>query len=290
MPMPPLLALCRPHQWMKNLFVGLGAVFSHHWTDAYAVDAGLAFLAFCLGASAVYVHNDMRDAEADRLHPTKRLRPLAAGTVSATAAGWLAAALLLSALGLAWASSPANVALLGTYIALNVAYTLRLKRMVIVDVFSIAAGFLLRVLAGTIGIGIPPSSWLQLCTLMLTLFLGFAKRRAEMDAGSGGEANPGREVLGAYSATLLDQLTAITATCSILTYALYTVSEETIAVHGSHALIYTVPVIAHGMFRYLYLLHVRSSAVQDTALAVLQDGPLRWTAMTWLLMSLVILA
>lgn len=288
--MHPLIALCRPHQWMKNAFVLVGAVFGHHWSDPQAGQALLAFVAFCLGASAVYVFNDMRDMEADRMHPTKRLRPLAAGTVQMDTARRLAAVLALLALALAWLSSPGNLLLLGGYLVLNLAYSLKLKQMVIVDVFAIAAGFQLRVLAGTLGIGIPPSSWLLLCTLMLTLFLGFSKRRAEIDATADGPLPVSRVVLESYSVTLLDQLTAITATCSILTYALYTVSEETIAVHGSHALVYTVPLIAFGMFRYLHLLHVRSSTAQDTALAVLRDRPLGLTVIAWLVTSAVILA
>lgn len=175
-----IIRLLRPHQYIKNGFVLLGVVFSHQWDNATLLSASLAFLAFCAMASAVYVLNDIFDVEADRLHPKKRHRPIASGAISVRAAWGMFAGLAMLSLALGSAVGYWVPALLSTYLVLNVAYSLRLKHVVILDVFVISAGFMLRILAGTVGLGIAPSHWLLLCGLMVTLFLGFAKRRAEL--------------------------------------------------------------------------------------------------------------
>ena len=163
-----VLRLMRPHQWLKNGFVLVGPFFAHAWHDGDVVNAViLAVVAFCLMSSAVYVVNDLSDVEADRLHPTKRNRPLAAGTVSTSFAVMLAVALFLSALTAAWLASSEVLIILLCYLVMNLAYSWRLKQVVILDVFIIAAGFMLRILAGTTGIGIEPSSWLLLTGLMI---------------------------------------------------------------------------------------------------------------------------
>lgn len=292
--MPPLIQLLRPHQWVKNGFVLIGPLFAHAWQDlSVAAGAASAFFAFCLLSSAVYIGNDFVDREEDRRHPEKRRRPLAAGTVSLTAA--LATALFCLAAGLALAYGvfspfglPASQApwLFPAYLLLNVAYTLKLKHVVILDVFAIAAGFLLRILAGTIGLGIAPSHWLLLCGLMLTLFLGFAKRRAELTAlGEEGEGH--RQVLCQYSLALLDQFLALTAAATILGYSLYTVAPETLARHGG-GLIVTVPCVVYGLLRYLWRLH--DGAGGDPAKELLRDPHLMVTAFLWLAMALSILS
>lgn len=279
------LALMRPHQWVKNAFVLLGVVFSHRWDAATLTQAGFAFAAFCLMASAVYVFNDLLDVDADRAHPTKRNRPIASGQVPPGAAIGLAALLCAGALGLAWMASPTAALIVGIYAAMNVLYSIRLKHIVIVDVFTIALGFMLRIFAGTLGLGIEPSSWLLLCGMMITLFLGFAKRRAELLAIPEGSVGEGRKVLSAYKPVVLEQYLAITAGCAVITYALYTVAPETVAIHGTNGLVYTVPIILYGIFRYFFLLHVRGKG-QDTSHDLFRDPHLLGTAISWLVVVL----
>jgi 4-hydroxybenzoate polyprenyltransferase len=279
----------RPHQWLKNGFVLLGLVFSHRWTEATMLaSVGLVLLSFCLMASAVYVYNDLMDVESDRQHPTKRLRPIASGQVSVSTAGTACA--LLGSAGLLCAAQASWFALLllGAYAVLNIAYSHRLKHMVLVDVFVISAGFMLRILIGTLGVGIAPSSWLLLCGMMITLFLGFAKRRAELLATQR-SGSPARKVLAQYSPAMLDQILAMTGGCTVLSYALYTVSPETVSLHHTDKLIYTLPFLVYGICRYLYLLHGQGNG-QDTARDLLTDGHLLVTLSCWLTVTLVLIA
>ena len=268
--LPLLLKLLRPHQWIKSGFVFVGLLFGHVWSNGALVQQVLlAAAAFSLAASAIYVFNDMADRERDREHPEKRNRPLASGKVNPAQALILGGTCLIAALAFAVSASLAVLGIVSSYVLLNVAYSIRLKHVVLLDVFIIAAGFMLRILAGTLGVGIAPSHWLLLCGLMLTLFLGFAKRRAELNAlvGHGGSH---RKVLDDYDPILLDELTGICAGGAIISYSLYTVSAETIAMHGTGNLIYTVPFVMYGIFRYLYLLHRRGGG-GDPSAALLQD-------------------
>lgn len=286
--MHPLIRLMRPHQWVKNGFVFIGLLFGHAWKDPQMVAQALsAFLAFCLLSSAVYVLNDWIDREQDRRHPDKRNRPLASGAVGVPAALGLALLCLLGGVGLAGglfakAGLPGSQApwLFAVYLLMNAGYSAGLKHVVVLDVFIIAAGFMLRILAGTLGIGILPSHWLLLCGLMLTLFLGFAKRRAELNAllaESGGH----RPVLDEYTGPMLDQFITLAAGATVMAYSLYTVSEETIALHGTRWLIVTVPCVAYGLFRYLYRLH-RTGGGGDPARELLTDPHLLGIFVIWL--------
>lgn len=284
----PYLKLLRPHQWVKSGFVFVGLLFGHVWGDLVLVhQVLLAAAAFALAASAVYVGNDLADRERDRQHPEKRHRPLACGSVSVTQALLLAGACLLAALLLAYAAANAVLLVVLLYVALNAAYSLGLKHVVLLDVFIISAGFMLRILAGTLGVGIAPSHWLLLCGLLLTLFLGFAKRRAELNAlaGSGGSH---RRVLDDYDPVLLDKLITICAAGAIVNYSLYTVSPETVAMHGTTNLIYTVPFVIYGIFRYLFLLHRRGGG-GDPAAALLRDSHLLAAFAAWLLSVIALL-
>lgn len=290
--MSPLIQLLRPHQWLKNGFVLVGLLFGHAWTNPeMRAQALAAFVAFCLISSAVYVMNDIADREADRRHPEKRNRPIASGRVGISMALALAAVCLVVGLGLAYGlfGLPASKApwLFVLYLLMNVAYSLGLKQVVILDVFIIAAGFMLRLFAGTLGIGIMPSHWLVLCGLMLTLFLGFAKRRAEVNVPSNTN-EPHRRVLEQYSLPLLDQFITLTAGATVITYSLYTVSEETIALHGTPWLITTVPCVLYGLLRYLYRLHRRGGG-GDPAREVLRDPHLLGVAALWLLLVIWLL-
>lgn len=264
------LRLLRPHQWVKSGFVFVGLLFGHAWHDTeLVVQVVLAATAFALAASAIYVMNDLSDRERDREHPKKRHRPLASGAVSVTQALLLAGACLVASLMLAHAVSNVVLLIILLYVALNVAYSAGLKHVVLLDVFIISAGFMLRILAGTLGVGIAPSHWLLLCGLMLTLFLGFAKRRAEINVMASNAASH-RAVLDDYDPVLLDKLIGICAAGAIISYSLYTVSAQTVALHGSENLIATVPFVVYGIFRYLFLLHRRGGG-GDPAAALLTD-------------------
>jgi 4-hydroxybenzoate polyprenyltransferase len=279
-----LLKLLRPYQWTKNGFVFIGLVFGNIAGDWGLVTSVLyAAAGFCLVSSCVYVLNDILDRESDRAHPQKRKRPLASGTVSLGQALVLAIACGVLGLALGAAASPQVVGILLAYMLLNLAYSAGLKNVAILDVFIIAAGFMLRIYAGTWGVGIAPSNWLLLCGLMLTLFLGFAKRRAELKVSEGNAET--RAVLQDYSPALLDTMIAVCAAGVIVSYSLYTVSPDTIDLHGTDKLIYTVPLVLYGIFRYIFRLH-RHGGGEDPAWSLLTDRHLVAAGAAWLLVTL----
>lgn len=285
-----LLRLMRPHQWVKNTFVFIGLLFGHVWQDYDLVArVMLAFVSFCLMSSAIYIINDMVDAEQDRHHPKKCRRPLASGRVSMPVAALLAG--LLGALALAVASAVSGIvtAILIAYALMNVAYSLRLKHVVILDIFIIATGFMLRILVGTLGVGIPPSQWLLLCGLMVTLFLGFTKRRAEIIALAEDSKAAHRKVLEHYSPVLLDKMIGVTAAGLIMSYSLYTMNPDTIRLHGTANLIYTVPFVMYGVFRYIYLLHHQHGG-GDTSHDLVRDVHLIGVVVAWLAATLWLIA
>jgi 4-hydroxybenzoate polyprenyltransferase len=269
----------RPQQWIKNAFVWAGFLFAHAWRDpSLAARVAAAFAAFCLLASAVYVANDWIDRDADRRHPLKRHRPIAAGRISLAAVVCLSLALAATAFALgAWVGIDL-VAILIAYVALNALYSLGLKRMVIIDVIAVSLGFVLRLLAGTLGVGIAPSPWLLMCGLMLTLLLGFGKRRAELEAVS---VDAGRSVLAQYSPALLDRLITVCVSGTLISYSLYTISPQTIALHGSANFVYTVPIVTYALFRYLYLLDGQHAA-EDPSRLMLTDRHLQGAVLAWL--------
>jgi 4-hydroxybenzoate polyprenyltransferase len=263
-------------------------LFGHAWSDPVKLGQALAaFAAFCLLASAVYVMNDLIDRGQDRLHPQKKRRPLAAGTVSVNAAVALALVCLAGGGTVAWRFAGSAPWIFFAYVAMNIGYSAGLKHIVILDVFIIAAGFMLRILAGTLGLGIVPSQWLLLCGLMLTLFLAFAKRRAELDALVVDSAGH-RRVLEHYTTAMLDQFIGIAAAGTVISYALYTVSAETVALHGTRSLIATVPFVLYGMLRYLWRLHARGGG-GDPAQELLTDPHLLAATLAWLLLVLALL-
>jgi len=249
-----LVRLLRPKQWVKNTFVCAGVLFGAQLQNMQLLKAAaLTFVAFSLMGSSVYVFNDYLDRESDKQHPTKRNRPLATGAVTPRQ-GFLAAAVCMGiSLVVAYLADVRVLGVVVMYLAINFAYSLRLKHQAVIDVFCIASGFMLRILAGTWGIRIAPSGWLILTGMFITLFLGFAKRRAEWADVSGGHAR--RRVLSLYSRELLDTFLSITATGTVLSYGLYTLDPATIALHRTDKLIYTLPFVLFGLFRYLFLLH-----------------------------------
>ncbi len=252
------LKLMRPYQWVKNVFVFVPLIFSKNLMDPSLLWATLLiFFAFCLTASSIYVVNDIADRESDQLHPLKKDRPIASGSVSVTE-GWILSVILLAA---AFAISVAGgtrlmagVALAG-YVALNLLYSFELKRHVLIDLFVIAIGFILRILAGGYAIDVKVSSWLIMTTLFISIFLGVAKRRGEfVQVGRSGEESS-RRVLAQYDLDLIDQILSVSAASVIIAYALYTVSERTVHAFHTEALIFTTIFVTYGIFRYLYLVH-----------------------------------
>ena len=268
-----LFELLRPRQWVKNAFVLVGLVFGHAWRDPnmVALAAG-ATAAFCLASGAVYAFNDARDAAQDRDHPDKRTRPVARGALSERQALAASAAAAGAALVIAAVIGTTALAIVAGYLALSAAYTLRLKRVPVVDVGVIASGFMLRLLAGTAGIGIEPSGWLLACGFLLTLFLGFAKRRAEIARLADG-AGRHRAVLEAYDARLLDRAIVGCALAMTLAYGLYAASPDTARLHGP-GLTLTVPWVAAGAARYL--VRLRAGGGGDPTEELLRD---RWLAL-----------
>jgi 4-hydroxybenzoate polyprenyltransferase len=259
-----LVRLLRPTQWVKNTFVCAGVVFGAQLHNAQLLKAAaLTFVAFSLMGSGVYVFNDYLDREFDRQHPAKRRRPLASGAVTPVQGFTAAIVCMAASAAAAWVTDVRVLVIVLVYLAVNCAYSLSLKHQAVIDVFCIASGFMLRILAGTWGIRIPPSGWLILTGMFITLFLGFAKRRAEWTDAAG--ARTRRRVLGLYSRELLDTFLSITATGTVLSYGLYTLDPATIALHRTDKLIYTLPFVLFGLFRYLFLLHNRNRGENPSA-------------------------
>jgi 4-hydroxybenzoate polyprenyltransferase len=273
--------LLRPRQWVKNVFVLVGVVFGHAWRDPSLAGAALwATLAFCLASGAAYAFNDAHDVRHDREHPDKRSRPVARGAVlPAQAIAWSGLVAAVSLAAAAWAGWKAAV-IVAAYLAMSAAYTLGLKRVPVFEIGVIALGFMLRLLAGTLGIGIEPSNWLIACGFLLTLFLGLAKRRAEI-ARLAEDAGRHREVLADYSAGFLDKAVALCAAGMVLAYAWYTLAETTALVHGTANLVLTLPWVLLGTMRYLYRLRWRGGG-GDPAEELLRDPLLSAAVAGWL--------
>jgi len=250
-----LLRCMRPWQYTKNLLVFAALVFAREMGNPDAVvKTVVAFVLFCMVSSAVYLINDVRDAEGDRRHPDKRDRPIACGALSPSAASTAAAVLLVAGIGGALVVNFNLGAVTAAYFVLQMLYQFALRHMVILDVFAIAGGFVLRAVAGAEAIAVEISPWLLICTLLLALFLGLAKRRGEIVLLED-EARNHRATLARYSVALLDQLIAVVASATLMSYCLYTISERTVAELGSTRLMYTIPFVIYGLFRYLYLMH-----------------------------------
>jgi 4-hydroxybenzoate polyprenyltransferase len=243
-----------------------------------------AFAAFCLGSSAIYLVNDVLDVESDRKHPTKRLRPIAAGELGFAPALAASAACVAAAVALGYFAGGQSVPvvwIVSAYMALNLAYSLRLKHVVIVDAFCIAAGFLLRVAAGGQAANAVISHWLMLCTLFLALFLALCKRRAETDL-LGDDRGEHRAILLEYNTEFLDQMITVLAACTIVTYTMYTVSEETVKKFGTGHLIWTVPFVVFGLARYMLLVHTQKGGGNPTRVLLAGDALFLVNTLGWM--------
>ena len=275
-----LLASLRPSQWTKNLIIFAGVLFGQRLTDVSAVLAAAgAFVIFCLLSGVVYLINDVMDREADRRHPIKKARPIASGALpvraALTAAGLIAAGALVSALALR--PEFGLVALL--YVVLLGLYSWRLKHVVIIDVLTIAVGFVLRAVAGAVVIPVAVSVWLYLLTILLALFLALAKRRHELVLLADG-ATGHRRILQEYSPYLLDQMISVVTASTLVAYAIYTVSPETTAKFQTHWLGLTLPFPLYGIFRYLYLVHQKDGGGSPSDM-LLTDRPLLVCVALW---------
>jgi 4-hydroxybenzoate polyprenyltransferase len=280
--MKDYLKLMRPRQWPKNLLVLAALLFSGRVTDLVALPRALgALAAFLLLSSAVYAFNDAHDAEGDRKHPKKKSRPVASGRISVAAALGFGAALALAALALALFISQGLFYVGLAYLAIQVLYTLWLKHEVILDVFNLAAGFVLRAVAGGFAINAPISPWLLVCTTLLALFLGLSKRRAELALLQGG-ASAHRRALNEYSPELLDQMISIVASATLVAYSIYAFSA-----HGQWMML-TLPFVLYGIFRYLYLSHQKGLAGQPEQV-LLTDRPMQVCLLLWALSAALIL-
>lgn len=274
-----IIKTMRPIEWIKNLFVFAPIFFAHEASDLEKLAlVSLVFLSFSLMSSAVYIFNDIHDRELDRTHPTKRHRPIASGALSVGLAAGSAVMLAVSSLALA-AFSPPVVPVVLAYGGLNILYSLHLKHIVILDVFAIAVGFVLRVFAGGLAVQIEPSSWLILATFLLSLFLGLAKRRHELLIMKD-VATSHRPVLEQYTISLVDVLTAVVTPVTLLTYILYTLDAATTARFHTNKLYLTALFVVFGIFRYLYLVHRKDLGGSPTQL-IITDGPLRTAILAW---------
>lgn len=283
-----LIVSMRPGQWTKNLFVFAGLIFSgnlFHPEILFRVGSG--FILFSLVAGSIYIFNDIIDVEYDRAHPEKKNRPLAAGLLSVSVA--YPGAIVLATAGLIGGLTldKGFFVIILSYLIINFAYTIKIKKMVILDIMCISSGFVLRVLAGTELAEVTPSDWLILCTIMLSLFLGFSKRRHELII-TGAKAFSHRKVLGEYSLSFLDQMIAVATACTVMSYALYTVSPQTVYRFGTRNLVLSIPFVIYGIYRYLYLIHQKNMGGNPTR-ELVRDIPLLINAFLWALVVVLII-
>jgi 4-hydroxybenzoate polyprenyltransferase len=289
-----LLRSMRFRSWTKNLFVFAGILFSRRWSDSHALTmTALGALGFCLLSSSVYLINDIADRGRDRFHPDKSGRPIASGTVPPGSAAVFAILLALAVLTASWLLVREYALVVSIYFVMQLAYSFRLKHVVILDVLIIAMGFVLRALAGVSMVrdaGYTDtiiSPWLMLCTFFLAVFLAFAKRRFEI-VSLGDNAAGHRKILQEYSAALLDEMMSIASAACLIGYSIYTVSDRTLE-QVSTRLWVTIPFVAYGIFRYLYLIHIKGHGGSPDRI-LLTDMPLLLNILLWLLTAVLSLA
>lgn len=283
-----LLRAMRPRQWIKNLLVFVALIFAQKMGDARLVAlAILAFIAFCALSSATYLLNDLVDLERDRRHPKKRFRPLASGALSPQAATTASFVLTLAAYAIGASISLTFACVLAAYHVLSMAYSYRLKNVVILDILAVSAMFVLRAIAGAVAVAVEISPWLVVCTTFLALFLVINKRRNELILLEA-EAIEHRETLGEYSPLLLDQMSTAVTAATIISYALYTLDPATVAKVGSHGLELTIPFVLFGVFRYMYLSYQRDEGGAPERV-LLTDRPLLVAVLLWVLTAVLVM-
>ena len=278
--------LFRIHQWIKNIFIFVPLVFSKNLFNnelLFVVVAG--FFEFCFASSVVYIVNDVIDIESDREHPVKRTRPLPSGKITKKSA--IISAIILFAIILIFLpffNLEFDIYLI-VYIILNVFYSFKLKNIVIIDIFSIAAGFMIRIISGAVIINVEISNWLILTTMFISLFLGVMKRRSELVLV---ENKSTRKVLAEYSITFSDQMATIAAAGVIICYALYSVASRTVTVFGTENLIFTTPFVVFGIFRYMYLVYMNDQG-ENTSKILVTDLPMIFNILLYIIFSVLII-
>jgi len=288
-----LLRALRPKQWIKNgiLFLPMAFTLNEYWRPfspemwRYLALSLLAFLVFCLLSGAVYLVNDVVDIEKDRLHPTKRLRPIASGAISSRTA--LTAAAVLALIGIAGAFAlglPFGLVALA-YLIVQAAYNYVLRDLVLLDVFTIAAGFVLRAVGGAVVIQVAISPWLYICTVLLSLFLGFSKRRHELILLND-QAGNHRQILREYTPELLEEILSVVTSSTVMAYSLYTFTYPKLP--QNHAMMLTIPFVLYGIFRYLYLVHLKNEGGSPEEI-LLGDRPFLLNVTLWIISVVIIL-
>ena len=286
--MKDFLRLIRIKQWIKNGFIVVPLVFAGKFLDLIAWKQALfAVGAFSLVTAATYVINDILDYKKDRLHPQKSMRPIAAGKIPLSWAWSLAGILLIAGLVLLYFQKLELFQLAIFYIGLQVIYNVFTKNHVILDVLTVAFGFQVRIWLGAVAVAVFPSLWLQMCVLVLALFLGFTKRRYEID-NLKDKAGDHRQALNEYNLYFLDQMIIISSTLSIVFYGLYTISSDLTTRIGGNELLYSICFVIYGMFRYLYLLHVKKLG-DDPGEVLLKDKPLLINILLWIIFIVITL-
>ena len=283
-----LIRSLRPRQWTKNLLVFAGLIWGEKLRDPQSLALALgAFAIFCALSGVVYLINDVQDREADRRHPVKSKRPVASGALSPESALMAATAIGAAAVAAAfWIGTEFGLAAVA-YVLLLSLYSILLKNIVIVDVLTVAGGFVLRAAGGALAIGVAFSHWLLLLTLLLALFLALSKRRAEL-VSLADDAQAHRRILAEYSPYLLDQMVAVVTASTLVAYAFYTISPETVAKFGTDRLLWTVPFPLYGIFRYLYLVHQRAGGGNPSE-TLLEDRPILLCVALWVISVILIL-
>ena len=283
----PVLVSLRPHQWTKNLVLFAALAFSKHlFETGPLLRALLAFAIFCGLSGAVYLLNDVADRERDRMHPLKRLRPVASGALSPRTAVGLAAFIGFACLALSFLLGVPFAACAVVYLALNLFYSFSLKEVVILDVLAISMGFVVRAVAGAMAIGVLISDWLLICTILLALFLTLSKRRHELTSLND-SATGHRPTLQEYSPYLLDQMISVVTASCLTAYAFYTTAQETRDKFQTDRLAWTIPFVLYGIFRYLYLVHRKEQGGSPTDV-LLTDRPLLVDVFLWALTVVLI--
>jgi len=284
--LPPLVRALRPMQWTKNALVFAALIFSHQALKLEPLLTSLAAaVTFCAVSSGIYLINDIRDFEHDRLHPRKRYRPIPAGEITIRQAAITSGILLAGGFTASWLIRPEFSAIIAIYLALMVSYSYGLKRLVILDVFAISAGFVLRAAGGAVALDVPISPWLYVCTMLLALFVGFGKRRSELVLLES-QAGRHRANLELYTLPMLDQIIGILASATVMAYSLYTF--DAVAVPDNKSMMLTIPFVIYAVFRYLYLIHRHNLGGSPETL-LFSDRPFLLCIVGWGLSSVVIL-
>ncbi len=286
--MNALVKTMRPNQWTKNLILFAGLIFAQQLFHLIPILQTIAaFLLFCLLSSTIYIINDIKDVERDRQHPLKSKRPIPAGELPISTASAAAAIIAGMALLCSFLLDVGFGVVALAYFVLLFAYSFWLKHLVILDVLTIAIGFVLRAIAGAEVIDVEFSSWLLLCTILLALFLGLSKRRHELVL-LGDNAHSHRKILEEYSPHLLDQMIGVVTASTLMAYALYTMAPETIDKFGTSYMIVTIPFVIYGIFRYLYLVHQKELGGNPSSMLV-TDKPILINVVLWILLSIVLI-